>query len=258
MAFDEWLLEYVMRSKSLICLRLYSWSEGTITFGYNQNLNTAFDHGNIMDTRVIRRITGGRAIYHDVSELTYSIAVSADLVKKNGVFAESITRASAEIAKILVSYLKSQKIRSNYAPSSAPQEKNKDVFHKAPCFESFSRHEILSDDRKIIASAQRRISGAFMQHGSIKINGIQSHPALPTHLDNVMAGKKIPSLTEEEFDKQFTMFLNAFSKYFQKDFLESRPDNTEMDRINKLTAIVEKKSLDKRDNFKQIALNESL
>ncbi len=37
------------------------------------------------------------------------------------------------------------------------------------CFSSPSWYEILVHDRKIIGSAQRRLSGAFLQHGSILI-----------------------------------------------------------------------------------------
>jgi lipoate-protein ligase A len=38
------------------------------------------------------------------------------------------------------------------------------------CFSSPSWYEILAHEKKIIGSAQRRLSGAFLQHGSILLD----------------------------------------------------------------------------------------
>ncbi|MCK4573421.1 MAG: hypothetical protein KAU36_03575, partial [candidate division Zixibacteria bacterium] len=76
MAFDEWLFARACESPGSIMLRLYSWRPGAITFGFNQKEQTAVDCERLNGTPLIRRVTGGRALYHDPSELTYAIAVN--------------------------------------------------------------------------------------------------------------------------------------------------------------------------------------
>ena len=251
MAFDEWMLEKVIHSESLFILRLYSWSTGTITFGYNQKREKAFDNTKVKDTPLIRRITGGRAIFHDTSELTYSLALSEDLVRK-GVVAESITEASAEIAKILVSFLHSLEIESDFMRKSSPLEQDKEFFHSAPCFDSYSKFEILAQQQKIIASAQRRIFGAVLQHGSIKINGLRSHPALSHQVDNVMIDNEISELSSGQFEHTLSHFTKSFENYFQTSFQFFDLQHEDKEIIKKRQKLVEKKSLEKRDIIKQI------
>ncbi len=79
MAMDEWLFDEVchgLLADSAI-LRIYSWSVPAITIGYNQDQNKAVDWGlHRSDTPVIRRITGGRGIFHESTEITFSLCGS--------------------------------------------------------------------------------------------------------------------------------------------------------------------------------------
>ena len=76
MAADEWLMEQAFSRPGYVALRLYTWNAGAITFGYNQDVDRAVDYSALNGTPLIRRITGGRALYHDPSELTYAIVVN--------------------------------------------------------------------------------------------------------------------------------------------------------------------------------------
>ena len=68
MAIDEAILHYC----KVPVLRVYGWKPEAITLGYNQNLNEInLDKCKELNVDVVRRITGGKAVFHD-KEITYS------------------------------------------------------------------------------------------------------------------------------------------------------------------------------------------
>ncbi len=177
MAFDEWMYRAVCDTSGLLILRLYTWEVGTITFGYNQRESTAYDNARVGDTPVIRRVTGGRAVYHDLSEITYSVAVntSDEPGKRVG---NTVSTSSAAIATALARFLQRVGHQADYARRSSPENARPEFFHKAPCFASSAMYELHSEGRKVVASAQKRQGDCLLQHGAIKLYGLASHPAL--------------------------------------------------------------------------------
>ncbi len=76
MALDEAVLKSVIEKKAPFTFRLYKWKPSCVSIGSNQsisdevNLDIAKEKG----IDVVRRITGGGAVFHDsVGEITYSI-----------------------------------------------------------------------------------------------------------------------------------------------------------------------------------------
>ncbi|MFH1688115.1 MAG: hypothetical protein ABIE70_11430 [bacterium] len=177
MAYDEWLLERVGAHPKEIHLRLYSWAEGAITIGINQELERAVDSDLVGATPVIRRVTGGRALYHDLSELTYSFACNLD----GGTVGIAASRSTLyrSISSALVRFLEAVGVEAAYVKRSSRDFTGRDSFHKAPCFTSTARYEVTGEAGKIVASAACWRGKSLMQHGSIKIGGIAPHPALP-------------------------------------------------------------------------------
>ena len=169
MAIDAALLKSANTSKKpLTTLRLYSWSVPTISVGYQQKPEN-FSQYNLP---VVRRLTGGRAVLHD-KELTYSITVP----KFDQLFAGGITDAYAAISRCLVAALKDVGVQGvDFArPASklsiTEREKRFGSRQKnEACFLSSSRYEVVVGGKKMVGSAQRRFSGAFLQHGSILAN----------------------------------------------------------------------------------------
>jgi len=77
MAIDEAILKSVENNQSDPTIRFYKWKPGCISLGYRQkiediNLNLCKQLG----IDIVRRITGGRAVYHHTTDLTYSLTVS--------------------------------------------------------------------------------------------------------------------------------------------------------------------------------------
>ncbi len=240
MAFDEWMFGEVLRHPGSILLRLYSWNKGAITFGFNQQSQRALDHSLAGDTPVIRRITGGRALYHDPSELTYSIAANdVNVAGLNpGV---STASASRTIAGILVSFLDSFGVRSSYVDRTSPQNSHARFFHTAPCFASSSRHEIMQDSRKIVASAQRKIERTVFQHGSIKISGLAIHPAVPVSSDNSIGVNDLKALDLNQFNTYSRAFVSAFEQSLGVKFTECDLSESDKQGVERCLASVQKK-----------------
>lgn len=179
MAVDEWLLRKVSRQRDTIYLRVYSWSRECITIGYHQNYNRAVCHQRLGDTPVVRRVTGGRALLHELSELTYAIAapIGSNLSSKE-LFGHTLAASGRLIAESLRDALAAVGIPSELVRGIRGGEIGGRQFHSLPCIVSTSRFELVSGRRKLVASAQRRLRGAFLQHGSIKIKPARQHPAL--------------------------------------------------------------------------------
>jgi lipoate-protein ligase A len=74
MGLDEALLEGVSRGESPPVLRFYGWKPPAVSVGYFQGLEEELDLGACKrrGVEVIRRITGGGAVFHQ-AELTYSL-----------------------------------------------------------------------------------------------------------------------------------------------------------------------------------------
>jgi lipoate-protein ligase A len=242
MAFDEWLFSRALSRPGSAFLRLYTWQSGTITFGCNQRRQTALDFSRLGDTPVVRRVTGGRAIYHDSSELTYSLAVNGDGTKV-GHLTGSLSETSRVIARALAAFLDRLGILTLEVEKSSTTDLQPDFFHKAPCFASAARNELMTDGRKIVASAQKRVGNSFLQHGSIKLRGIASHPALPG------IGEQFGVLQpfDSEALKQFAVeFCATVSRAVGIPFRPRTLTATDAKELARGTAYVAKNALSKR------------
>jgi lipoate-protein ligase A len=165
MAMDEELLARAQAGEKIPVLRFYTWDPPAVSIGRFQKIEEAVNAGACKQRGIdiVRRITGGRAVLHQ-RELTYSIIGRVD----DPLFPANVLGTYKLIAAGLLRGLTNLGItaemvsRSNrYAALVKKDAQN------AACFSSPSWYEILVHGRKIIGSAQRRLSGAFLQHGSI-------------------------------------------------------------------------------------------
>ncbi len=249
MAFDEWMLGEALIHPDRMLIRLYTWGVGCITFGCNQKRETAVNMEQLGDTPVIRRITGGRALFHDPSELTYSIAVHDDCIDPS--VRSSVAASSAVLAAVLVDFLGRVGIRSDYARQSARDNSRPEFFHKAPCFASHARHEVISDRGKMIASAQRRIDRVMLQHGAIKINGLAAHPALPMTSDNQLPANKLVFVDEAQFLRHRSVFEAVFGDRLGYRVRSEAATEAELCEVQKRAVRIKENPFARRDIFKQ-------
>lgn len=245
MAVDEWLFEKVALGQSAVCVRLYSWSTGAITIGYNQLWEKALDHSRLGQTCLIRRVTGGRALYHDSSELTYAIAIDRLKVSDERL-SGSLAKTGAAIADMLVSFLNRVGIEADYLKRSRPGQSESSSLHSAPCFASQARHELVTDNRKVVASAQRRIGSVTFQHGAIKISGAASHPALELSESISDPISRIPALPKDRFGKLAALFFCEVATGLQLELKWATLSQTEKQHLLKRRQYVKNHSIDRR------------
>jgi len=160
MAIDAVLLERAEAGERWV--RLYAW-EPTLSFGRHEPVERRYDSATIaaLGLAVVRRPTGGRAVWH-ADELTYAVAApAADL--------GSLQQAYRRVHEWLRDAL-----RSLGAPAElAPRGRAVGVDEGA-CFASPAGGEIVVAGRKVVGSAQLRQGTAMLQHGSILLDGDQA------------------------------------------------------------------------------------
>jgi lipoate-protein ligase A len=179
MAIDEALLLEADRTGAAY-LRLYRWDPPCLSFGRNEPAAGRYDRAAIerRGIAVVRRPTGGRAVWHE-HEVTYAVAAP---IAAFGALRHSYRWIHERLAVAL----RALGIEATLAPdrlTARPPDR------PGCCFASPSGGEVLVGGRKVIGSAQVRRRAAFLQHGSILLDGSQ---------DVVNAVSRQPSAVSDE------------------------------------------------------------
>ncbi len=181
MARDETMLQMVCEDPSAVLFRFYRWSEPTLSLGYFQSYGEALEDPRWRNVPIVRRPTGGGAIWHH-HELTYAIVVPRDhaLAKDAASLYFLIHRIAAHTlegwhVKTDQRWVgKSERDRSARVPASE---------RSFLCFNDHAPNDVLIGRNKVIGSAQRRRKGAVLQHGSILFRQSDRTPEFPGILD---------------------------------------------------------------------------
>ena len=164
MAVDEAILESTVNGYSLPTLRLYSWEPFGLSLGRTQKfdeVDTAALASHGYD--VVRRPTGGKAILH-ADELTYSVCASQDDPHVSG----NVLKSYRMLARGLLKGLELAGIPADSQPNNA---KSPERLTNPVCFQYPSDYEITFGGKKLIGSAQARVSSGVLQHGAIPLFG---------------------------------------------------------------------------------------
>ena len=162
MAIDEALWRARQAGSAPPTLRFFAWAPPTVSLGYGQALRRDVDVETCraLGVGLVRRPTGGSAIYHDgpERELTYSVtAVAADL----GI-GPDLLETYQWIGRALL-----RGLRALGAPAELVPERPPDGPAPAFCFARTGVFEIEAGGRKLVGSAQRRQGDSFLQHGAV-------------------------------------------------------------------------------------------
>jgi len=166
MAVDEGLIRSVVEKDGRPILRLFGWDPPTVSFGYSQDPTREVDLEKCRRAGVelVRRPTGGRAVLH-WEELTYSLICRQDHPRLGG----GIEETYRVIGECLVESLRRFGAPVVLERASERPTRPRGAGATAPCFSSISRWEVKCRGRKLIGSAQRRVDGAILQHGSLML-----------------------------------------------------------------------------------------
>jgi lipoate-protein ligase A len=162
LATDQAISEQVRDGASLPTLRFYSWKAPTLSLGYAQPISLV-DTGlaRRLKIEIVRRSTGGQAILHD-DELTYSIAlprthafakkgIMASYQLFNNAFARGLNQLGIPVTQ------------GSYTPAAESRQ-------AVVCFGAPSTHELATENNKVLGSAQTRVGGVMLQHGSFPLS----------------------------------------------------------------------------------------
>ncbi len=226
MAFDNWLFDEIQTNAGFprVILRLYSWERPSITLGYNQNLDKVIDFTKLNESvPVIRRITGGRAIYHDESEITFSLIADLRIFPEKD---RSLSRTNQLISGVVVQILESVGVVSEWTRKSDASFGSSVGVDAKSCFNSYSRYEIFSPKGKIVAGAQRRKADYFIHQGSLKINGISDCLSIgqSDEADSAPKSKDSANSYDYTIDQFRVLFPDKFSENLKINFTERTVD----------------------------------
>jgi len=151
MAIDEAILTARIRKLVPNTIRFYRWNPSAVSVGKFQNIENEVHLDNCRKHRVdvVRRITGGGAVYHDAEdEITYSMVVG-----KQDLQAQDITAVYRRIYAGLAETLKLLGVTADFNEGDAKNCPNLTVKGK-----------------KISGSAQSHKSGIVLQHGTLLLD----------------------------------------------------------------------------------------
>jgi lipoate-protein ligase A len=166
MALDEVLLESVASDPTSAVFRTYTWTEPTLSLGYFQSIQQAEAEPRWRDVPLVRRPTGGGALWHH-HELTYAVIVpkSHALARRSPDLYFAVHAAIAEL-------LREHGIQAGRRGDVAGTATSKPFL----CFADRDSEDVVAGEVKIVGSAQRRRAGAVLQHGSVLL---QQSPITP-------------------------------------------------------------------------------
>jgi lipoate-protein ligase A len=228
MAVDEAVLQAVIEEKASNTLRLYRWSPSAVTIGRFQsiqsevNLEACETHG----VDVVRRISGGGAVYHDSEdEVTYSV-----VVKKADLGTDDIAEAYRRICDGLIGAARNLGVDAEYNEGNIKQCPN-----------------IAVKERKVSGSAQAHKKGVILQHGTLLLNVELNEmftflkvPWADACVDLIsIAGRKITSVAEEtgrnvSGDLAYRALIEGFEEALCVKFVKGILSARELDLARRL------------------------
>jgi len=147
MAIDEAIAYARRRGETPNTIRLYRWKPSAVSIGYFQSVRDEVDLEACrrLGVDVIRRITGGGAVFHDHDgEITYSLVAPDDDPK----IPRDIIASYRLICGCVVNGLRGLGLEAEFKPVN----------------------DIVSGGRKISGNAQTRRFGAVLQHGTVLVD----------------------------------------------------------------------------------------
>jgi lipoate-protein ligase A len=166
MALDEALLLSRLGGLAPPTLRFFSWRPPAVSLGYGQPLDARINREACarLGVGLVRRPTGGSAIYHDTAEreVTYSVVARAEDFEGAGDLLESYRWIGRGLTAGLG--------RLGVPAEMVPVRPSDPAAMPAFCFARTGSYEVEVGGRKLVGSAQRRQGGAFLQHGSVLLD----------------------------------------------------------------------------------------
>jgi len=208
MAIDEAILMARIAGKVPNTLRFYRWKPSAVSVGrfqdpfYEVHVENCRKHG----VDIVRRITGGGAVYHDYDgEITYSVVLDG---KDLGYADMDLISAYKTVCEGLIEAVRTLAITAEFSPLDSKQCPN-----------------ITIKGKKISGSAQSYKKGMLLQHGTFlmhinheKMFTFLKVPWAKTLMDVLEVSKKKLTSVQQELELRVSMeeAYQALVKGFEK------------------------------------------
>jgi len=228
MAIDEAVLDARVRGLVPNTLRFYRWNPSAVSIGYFQKLENEVYLENCKkhNVDVVRRISGGGAVYHDAyGEITYSVV--ADM---KSLMAKDHLDFYAKIYAGIVEALKILGLKADFHKGDAKNCPNLTV-----------------NNKKISGSAQHHRGGTILQHGTVlldvdlkKMFTLLKVPWAKTCMEVVeIAKNRITSLKSElgrkiSMDVVYNALVDGFQRALNVSFKKEELSSYERELAKKL------------------------
>ncbi len=169
MALDEALLDSVAADPTAAVVRTYAWATPTLSLGYFQGIAQAGADPRWRGAPIVRRPTGGGALWHD-REVTYAVVVPDTHPAARP--SSALYRATHEA---IAEGLRSRGVAASRRGAVPPSDGSRPFL----CFADRDAEDVVCSGFKVVGSAQRRRSGAVLQHGSLLLARSPTTPELP-------------------------------------------------------------------------------
>jgi lipoyl(octanoyl) transferase len=230
MAIDESVLVHHLKGESPPTLRVFRWSQPSISLGRFQNVEREIVSELCQQRGIalVRRPTGGRAVYHR-NEFTYSIVISKRYGVPSGVIAAYAYLAQGLLAALAI--LGVQAELSDERISKHPS---------AACFASSTQADLTSGGFKLIGSAQVWKEDALLQQGSLPLDDRANEFFTMLRFPDESSREEALALYHEKttplhtfvpdasWDAVADAFRGGFSTALQADFVQGTLSSSEL------------------------------
>jgi lipoate-protein ligase A len=205
MSIDEAIAKARLEENNPNTIRLYRWNPSAVSIGYFQSIEKEVNIQSCKDLGVdiIRRITGGGAVYHDFNgEITYSLVAPVNHPKIPADILDSYSKICGAIAN----GLKRLGIDAEFKPIN----------------------DIVAGTQKISGNAQTRRHGVVLQHGTILVDSdIETMFKVLRVSDTKISDKMLKAVQDRvtnlrrylgryiSFEETKEALLNGFEKTFE-------------------------------------------
>ena len=167
MARDESLL-LAAADHGHASLRFYTWNEPTLSLGYFQPAASRLENAKVAHLPWVRRSTGGAAIVHH-HELTYALALPTG----------KAWQPPGESWICRIHHLVQAILREHGLVAHGVVCGEETKLGNVLCFLHQTPADLTVNGSKVVGSAQRKLRGALLQHGSILLRRSPHAPELP-------------------------------------------------------------------------------
>ena len=188
MAIDELLAGEAVRTGGVL-VRIYAWDAPAVSLGAFQSITEARSHEGLVGLPIVRRPSGGGAIVHG-SDLTFAVAVP-----REHRLATLPQRLYDTVHGALVAVLREWGVPAMLSEPAGTEAEDALPLSEKPgtgpllCFDRRATGDVVIGDSeanpprdfKVMGSAQRRLPGAVLQHGSLLLASNQAVPASDRH-----------------------------------------------------------------------------